>query len=192
MMWEAMSAISTLVGTIVVIIAAIFAYFQLKEMTNARWAEAVTKVFDMLVTNNEISEARRYIRNNDLPNPGNASPEVYEQMWKVWVSFDNLGVMIVFKMLPEHLPLEMFHSTVIECWEKLEPHIIHERRERAKKGQHLAEKDQQHLARYQVFFEDLYHRSLDYKNKYYPEGSQQFRNPNDIPIQLRKKVRNTP
>lgn len=176
MSWDAISAISTLIGTIVVSVTAVFAFYQLKEMTSARWVEAVTKVFDMLITNDEASRARRYVRANNLPSPGQASPEVYEQMWKVWVSFDNLGVMIAFRMLPEHLPLEMFYSTVIECWEKLEPHIMYERRKRTQ--------------RYQVFFEDLYHRSLEYRDKYHPEGPQLLLDRNKIPIQLRRKGSN--
>jgi hypothetical protein len=173
MSWDAISAISTLVGAIVVSVTAVFLYYQLKEMTAARWVEAVPKVFDMLINNDDTSRARRYIRTHDLPSPGQASPEVYEQMWKVWVSFDNLGVMISFKMLPAHLPLEMFYSTVIECWEKLEPHIMHERSKRTQ--------------RYQVFFEDLYHRSIEYRDRYYPEDPQLRSGRNETPIQLRRK-----
>ena len=163
--WNVVIAASTLVGTVVVSVTAILAYLQLKEMTAARWVEAISKVFDMLI-NDEISKARRYVRTKDLPPPGTIEDEItnedYQRMYKVWTSFDNLGIMIAFNMLPEHLPLEMFHTQVIECWEKLEPQIHFERQRR--KGW------------YAHFFEDLYILCIEYRTK----------RQNNPPLKLRK------
>jgi hypothetical protein len=152
--WNAVSSISTLIGTIVVSITVILAYFQLKEMTAARSLEALLRVFDEL-TNEEMSRARRYVLSHNLPPPDQVSPEIYEQMHKVWVSFDNLGIMVAKKMIPEQIALEMFHDNVIQYWQKLEPYIQYERKKRKTK--------------YQIFFEALYHSSLEYRNKHYPE-----------------------
>ena len=148
--WTAVSAIATLVEATVVTVTAILVYIQLKEMAAARSLEALSRVFDT-VTTEEMSEARRYVLNQELPPPGEAPPEAYRKMHKVWVSFDNLGLLVDHRMLPEEIALDMFYDTVVECWQKLEPHIQHERDTRGTK--------------YQKFFEDLYHRSVEHSRK---------------------------
>lgn len=155
--WAAVSALSTLIGSLVVTITVILALIQLKEMATARTLEAFSKIVDIL-TSEEMSKARRYLMKNTLPTPGKKiSPKIYEQMHRVWVAFDNLGIMVAYKMLPERLALEMFYSSVIVCWEILKPHILHERESRK--------------ARYQIYFENLYERSVKYRKKYHPEES---------------------
>ena len=166
MSWELLANIATAIGLPVVCTAAVFAYLQLKEMAAARWTEATAKVFEMLIQDEETRKARRYVRTCQLPLPGEATEEQWNIMYRVWVSFDNLGVLVAHKMLPAHLSMEMFHGSIIECWEKLAPHI---HQERAARG-----------GRYQVFFEDLYCRSIEYRNSHYknPESGG--------PIRLRK------
>lgn len=156
MTWADLSNIATAVGFPFVCLAAVLAYLQLREMAAARWTEATTKVFEMLIYDEKTREARRFVRTSELPRPGHASKETFDKMYRVWVSFDNLGAMIVHNMLPEHLPMEMFYGSVIECWLKLAPHIKEERRHRG--------------AGYQIFFEDLYCRSVAYRDKHYRGG----------------------
>ncbi len=152
--WAAVSSLATLVGAVVVSIAAVLAYLQLREMATARSLEAFSRVIDGLTTE-EMSKARRYILSNNLPPPDEITPAMYDQMHKLWVAFDNVGIMVAFKMIPERVVLEMFHSTIIRCWQKLEPYILHERRKRK--------------TTYQVYFEDLYHRSIRYRDMHHPE-----------------------
>jgi hypothetical protein len=158
---DGVTAIATVISTLIVILAAVFAFHQLREMARARSAEAVVKIFEMMIDDVETRSARRYVRTHELPRPGKASEETFAKMYRVWVSFDNLGIMVFEGLLPERIPMEMFHTSVIECWEKLAPHIDHERNQRGK--------------RYQVFFEDLYCRSLRYQRKHYRD--QQDTNP---------------
>ena len=148
--WTAISAVSTLVEATVVTATAILVFIQLKEMAAARSLEALSRVFDT-VTTEEMSEARRYVLSQELPPPGEASPEVYRKMHKVWVSFDNLGLLVDHGMLPEEIALDMFYDTVVRCWQKLETHIQHERETRGTK--------------YQKFFEMLYHRSVEHSRR---------------------------
>ena len=98
--WTAVSAIATLVEATVVTVTAILVFTQLKEMAAARSLEALSRVSDS-VTTEEMSEARRNVLNQELPLPGEVSPEAYREMHKVWVSFDNLGLLMDYKMLPE-------------------------------------------------------------------------------------------
>ncbi len=53
--WEAISAISTLIGTLVVLVTAVFAVMQLKEMKRSRKLELMTNLFKEL----SASEARQ-------------------------------------------------------------------------------------------------------------------------------------
>ncbi|HKY55153.1 MAG TPA: HAD family hydrolase, partial [Anaerolineales bacterium] len=148
--WTAISSISTAIASIVVIIALIFTYRQIKEMVQARHLEALLEVFNKL-TPEDISKSRRYILTNDLPEPGSASPEVYEHMHKVWVSFDNLGLMVHLKMLPKEIALPMFYGQTIKFWNKLERHIQYEEYIRK--------------TWYQIYFKQFYELSREYALK---------------------------
>ncbi len=141
---------STIIGTIVVCITAILIFLQVKEMANARMMEALSSIFNSL-TNEDMSRARRYVLNHKLPQPGLTSLEDYENMHKLWVAFDNLGIMIEYKLIPKEIALKMFSHTIISCWHILKPFIIHERKKRN--------------AQYQMYFEKLYDDSINFRNK---------------------------
>jgi D-glycero-D-manno-heptose 1,7-bisphosphate phosphatase len=149
-LWTVISSISTAIASIVVTITLIFTYRQIREMVQARHLEALLEVFNKL-TPEDISKSRRFVLTNKLPEPGNASPEVYEHMHKVWVSFDNLGLMVHFKMLPKQIALPMFYGQTIKFWNKLEKHIQYEEYIRK--------------TWYQIYFKEFYELSYEYSLK---------------------------
>ena len=150
-MWEIVGGIASIVGTFGLIYTLWLLHRQLKEMSTARSLEAIARVFEYL-TSEDVSRARKEVLDGDLPAPGQVSLPHYEAMHKVWVSFDNLGVMIKHSMIPENIALDMFHTPAIRCWQKLEPYIQYERSTRPD-------------PRYQIFFEELYDRSLKYRQR---------------------------
>jgi D-glycero-D-manno-heptose 1,7-bisphosphate phosphatase len=146
----AISSFSTILASFAVIITIFFTYRQIREMVQARHLEALLEVFNKL-TSEDVSKSRRYILANNLPEPGNASPEAYEHMHKVWVSFDNLGLMVHFKMLPKEIALPMFYGQTIKFWNKLEKHIQYEEYIRK--------------TWYQIYFKEFYELSRQYSLK---------------------------
>lgn len=162
--WAAVGAISALISALSTLISFLFfsmtiilAYVQLKEMATARSVEALSGVIDKL-SSPEMSKARRYVLTEDLPPPEDVPSEVYEILYSVWVSFNQVGLMVAFKLIPERLVFEMYYGSIIRCWLRLEPYIQRERQTRR--------------GVYQKHFEDLYRRSVAFRDKYYPH--QQF------------------
>lgn len=148
--WNIVSSISTAIASAVVIITLILSYRSLKETVRARSLDALRETFQNL-TAEEMSVSRRYILNEDLPMPGKTSAEAYEHMHRVWVAYDNLGIMIENKLLPSEIALSMFHDSIIKCWQKLEPHIRYEEYKRK--------------TYYQIYFKKLYEASCLYAAK---------------------------
>jgi D-glycero-D-manno-heptose 1,7-bisphosphate phosphatase len=148
--WTALSSISTAIASLVVIIALLLSYREIREMARARSLDALLEVFKSL-TSEDTSISRRYVLTHDLPLPGEAPPEVYEHMHKVWVSFDNLGLMVHFEMLPKRIALPMFYGQAIKCWNKLEQHIRYEEYIRK--------------TWYQIYFKEFYDLSYQHSIK---------------------------
>lgn len=143
-------------ATPLVLLGALAAWRQLREMAKARSLEALSRVLDELSTP-EMSKARRYVLTHDLPPPGSVPEDIHQQMHMVWVSFDKVGLMVEFELIPSQLALEMYYGSIIYSWEKLEPYIRYER-ETLKR-------------RYQDYFEKLYDRALRYKAEHEPDCS---------------------
>lgn len=145
---QSWSNLAQILGALVVVVTVALGYIQLRAMRQDTKLGAVTKAFELLI-NEETSAARRHIRQTELPAPGAVDPKDFLQMYRVWVSFDNLGIMVAHGLLDEDIALAMFHESIVHCWERLAPHIDEERKSRD--------------GHYQVFFEDLYRRSLDHQ-----------------------------
>lgn len=145
--WTVLSSISTAIASVVVIITLILSYRGLKETVRSRSLDALRETFQNL-TAEDMSVSRRYVLTKDLPMPGKVSAEAYEHMHKVWVAYDNLGIMIHNKLLPREIALSMFHDSIIKCWQKLEPYIQYEEFKRK--------------TYYQIYFKELYKASCQY------------------------------
>jgi len=158
--WTVLSSISTSIASIVVIVTLIFAYRQIREMAHSRSLSALSEIFKHL-TSEDISVSRRYVLTHNLPTPGKASLEVYEHMHKVWVSFDNLGILVHFGILSGEIALAMFYDSAIKCWNKLEAHIVYERRVRK--------------AWYQIYFQEFANLSRRYAHKLARQKYSEFR-----------------
>ena len=106
----------------------------------------------------EMRGARRFVLNGKLPPLDKAKNHLgdYEILNEVWASFDHIGLLVSFRLVSKKMVLEMYYGTIIKCWEKLEPYIMKERRDR--KG------------RYQNYFEKLYKMSIKFRDKKYPES----------------------
>lgn len=143
-------------ATPLVVLGALAAWWQLREMAKARSLEGFSRMIGELSTP-EMSKARRYVLRHDLPPAGSVPEYIYQRMHMVWVSFDKVGLMVEFELIPSELVLEMYYQSIIDSWEKLEPYIRYER--------------ETFKRRYQEYFQKLYDRALTYKLKYEPDSS---------------------
>jgi len=148
--WTVLSYVSTAIASLALIIALLLSYRELREMARARSLDALLEVFKNL-TSEDMSESRRYVLTHDLPLPGKATPEAYEHMHKVWVSLDNLGLMVHFGMLPKRIALPMFYAQAIGGWNKLQQHIRYEKTARE--------------PCYQIYFKEFHDLSRQYSRK---------------------------
>jgi len=155
--WAIISSIATALGFIIISITAVVALFQFIEMNKTRTLEAFFRALDELSTP-DSSEARRYVYNHELPAPDQIIPgtDIYTTLYKVYLPFDKVGLMLHQKLISEKFVMEMYGESIIIIWKKLKPHILAERRRTQRE-------------RYQMYFEELYQRSVKYLEKYYPQ-----------------------
>jgi hypothetical protein len=152
---NALSAASTVIASIVVVVAAVLAFFELKHMARDATVSALSIVLNELGIQ-EVSRARHSLLTYPLPKVETLSDDKadYWRLHAVWTSFDKVGAMVHFELIPRDIILELYCESIIRCWHRLKPYI---ERERERLGH-----DQ-----YQKYFEELYHTAVEYKGETY-------------------------
>lgn len=145
------SVLNGSLATILVVISLSFVYGQLDEARKRGKFDATVRVFQSL-TDEGMTQARRELRaayrNGELLDE-KITPDLTNKMHKIWVSLDNLGILVAHHHIDYSLSMEMFHDQAIEFWCMLEKFILRERNHRR--------------TGYQIYFERFYKMCLDYR-----------------------------
>lgn len=154
--WSVAANISTVIAAIVIIVAAILALWQIRESRNARFLDGTMSIFEMF-DRRGFRELRRFVY-IDLPSePETITPEQLLKAEEVWVTFNELAVMLQNNFLHRNLMMQMYSDTYVRSWLKLEPHVLKARRDRNDPG-------------YMKPFQWMYEEAKSYRNaKGYPE-----------------------
>jgi len=151
--WSILSSITTMLGFAVLIWAAIVALSQLKEMTKARYLDAMMQVHEMLASE-EARNRRKYIYNKLKSKPERLTAVEREHVEQVSVTFDRIGNLVEYGLVPRDVLFDSHCEVIIRVWQKLEPYIMYHRQLIG--GRHVEH------------FEKLAVAARDYHSKHFP------------------------
>ena len=155
----------TAIATIVILLTAIVITYQVwlqkkinQLQTQNYQLEAFMKVLEE-INSQETRKARNAVfRLSDKLmvlyqslGPENIPEDVYENMQKVWNSYNHIGYMVNQGMVKEEFVIDVYSGAIIRSWVKLFPIIMNIRKVRGKE--------------FSRYFEELYIKSKNYKNQ---------------------------
>lgn len=161
--WSIISAISTTIQTVAVIITLIYAANQLRSMSKDRHLELLFKLHEMF-SEPKARAARYYIFSNFPLDTLELSEEEYKAARDTWNIMDQVGIVAHHNLASRELLLELFSLQTVRLWKKLEPHIHYYRGIRGD---------------FAVYFEELAKLSREYRKRKYNE---------DEPIFFKRKI----
>jgi hypothetical protein len=126
MNWEALSAISTVVGSTTLLITAVFAVMQLNELRRSRKLELMIKLFDELAS--QEARAQRVFIYAQLPNdPAQTTSDHFLVIDEVLAKLDMIWLLIDQGQLDRRYVFDAYGEIFIKLWQKLSPIVDYER-----------------------------------------------------------------
>jgi phage terminase large subunit-like protein len=138
--WEALSALSTLAGSVIVAAAAVFAIVQLRETRRATMAQALIRTFDEIYSpaareSRAILYGHGPLADGQLPNA-----ELARHLDEALAPLDRMQVMIDVGLLPPNTVLDLYGVMVIRLWRSCESLVAAERTRRGPQYRARAER----------------------------------------------------
>ena len=129
--WNAVTAISTLLGTTIILITAIFVLFQLREMKRATIAQAFFAIVSYLQTP-ECREARKILIKLDEKDFTKWTDEQIKNAEIACSTYDGVGILLRKKVIDHRMITAEYRNSIIRCWKHAQPMIESYRKERGK------------------------------------------------------------
>ena len=127
--WEALSAISAFIQTIIIIITVIFAVIQIKQSNKSHKLEISIRLFDELST--PISRKNRaFLYSLKDIDTSLLKTEEFLIIDEVLSSFDRVWILIENDQLDAKFVYETYGEIFIKIWDVVEPIVIYERTRR--------------------------------------------------------------
>lgn len=127
--WEAVTAIATVAQAIVVIVAAIFAYYQVREANRTR-RDAVALALIERLNDAEAGRRRRRIYAMSAKQVLRPSERELADMSQVANEFHALGFLLKRGVVDEATVLGLHYGAVTRAWSVLSPWIMEQRKRR--------------------------------------------------------------
>jgi hypothetical protein len=156
--WEIIAAISAAIQTLAIIAALIYTAIQVRSATSDRHLSFFFEIHRLISDRKAILS--RFIIFNELPSePGKLTKEQFLTARETWELMDYIGTVAHYNLASKKMIVEQYSLLIARLWVKLEPHILHYR------------KDRDELA---VYFEKLAKICLDYRRKKFREMTPPF------------------
>jgi len=156
--WNIITAISTAVQAIAVVIAILYAIAQLRESARARATEAMKQVFGVL-SSPEARNERKLVYHSAGTDFGKVPDEQLQHLWNVAISFNNVGLLIKRGFIPSEVVYDIYGDAAVRCWKVLEPLLEQTRIQRGERDP---------LPYYLKYFEELACDSERFLRRHYP------------------------
>jgi len=129
--WSMIGAISTACMALVILITAIFAVLQLREITKSRKVAAFMTLSQFL-QQDEVRKARRTLIGILGKEFEDWSKEEIEEAEKVCSTYDVAGIAVSKNLIEGDLVVNEWRDSLIKCWEAASPMIMEYRKKRGK------------------------------------------------------------
>lgn len=127
--WDAVAAIATAISTLVITVALVLAYLEIREIRKATYATAYKAAFDILQAE-EIRSARRFVfrelKDKDLKEWTEDDTRTAE---KVCYTYDGIGQMVRHGFLPKNSIVDSWGVSLRRSWDIVKPLVFSLRKE---------------------------------------------------------------
>ncbi|MFD9081628.1 DUF4760 domain-containing protein [Streptomyces erythrochromogenes] len=127
-MWAGVAAVSAAIGTIVVTVAASFAYSQIKEARRARHLSLLLSFQEKYHSPAARAFRHRLLSGEFGPpeefDPSRLNVDDFHSFWQLHDQLEMLGVLVDRGLLDFDLVLACFHRSPPRVWAAVEPYIL--------------------------------------------------------------------
>jgi len=123
--WANLANIASVVEAVVVIFAAIYGVFQLREAVKGRNLSATIEMIELL-GNDEFKDALANTVNLSKE-PSQLSAKEWKVITKVAYPINRVGALMSHKMIDQEIVLELYAETINSAWKMLKPYIEYRR-----------------------------------------------------------------
>ncbi|KYC43250.1 hypothetical protein WA1_14250 [Scytonema hofmannii PCC 7110] len=124
--WEAISAISSLIQTVVIIITVIFAVLQVRQTNRSHKLDVSIRLFDELSSPNSRKN-RTFIYSLKGREPSQLTTEDFLIIDEVLSSLDRVWILIQNGQVDNEFVYDIYGEMFLKLWGVLHPTVIHER-----------------------------------------------------------------
>ena len=125
--WSAVGALSAAMGTLIVAVAAVYAYLQVREAKLARNVETMLAVHQQYQTE-ELKDIRRRLYDHDLGDlsqlPGSSEQQALDDLLRI---MELLAIMVERKILDFKLVAAAYPHSIVRVWEEARPYVVNRR-----------------------------------------------------------------
>jgi hypothetical protein len=131
-----LETIMSIIGTVTIVVAAGIAVWQIREDTRARSLEGFLALAEKMKKDKEARKciydglAKIHALTDKEKQKLLSDPKLVSEIEKVCVSFDQMGVLIEHRLLPEDVAFSMYFDVILRTWYLVEPYVQAERERR--------------------------------------------------------------
>jgi len=129
--WSILSTVFSLIQTIIVIVAAVWAYFQLKEMKKGTIAQTFFSIVEV-VQEPRVRQARDILMTIKNQNYNQWTENERKSAEIACSTYDNVGILLKVEVLDFRMIIDHWHNSIMKCWNRAQPMINKYREERGK------------------------------------------------------------
>jgi Domain of unknown function (DUF4760) len=123
--WSALGALSAATGTLIVAVAAVYAYLQVREAKLARNVQTIFAI-DQLYQTEELKDIRRKLYNHELGDLSQLGTS--EQLDNLLRQVELLAILVERKILDFELVAAAYPHSIVRVWEETKSYIVNRRR----------------------------------------------------------------
>ncbi len=127
--WNAIAAISTLIASVVIVITALIAVIQLREMKRATIAQAFATILTYLRAP-EAREARRVLVHTEQADFSKWTDEQIQKSELACSTWDAIGILLRREVVDPKMVTKEWRDSITRCWEHAVPMTMEFRRDR--------------------------------------------------------------
>ena len=127
--WTVITSISTLVASIVIIVTALIAVYQLREMKRATVAQAFSTILSQLQAS-EVREARKTLIQINETDFSKWTPEQIQRAEIACNTYDCIAILLRRRVIDSKMVTAEWRTSITRCWEHAAPMVAAYRNDR--------------------------------------------------------------
>jgi hypothetical protein len=133
---EVVNAVATTVGSLAVVITAVFGLSQIRQLVKARHLDATVEISrewrNLASERHFVLNELRNVEAMRLKQFSNIPPDIEQKIVKLYGFFESLGVLIDHGIIEKDILFDLIGWSCVRSWEYSKPLLLHWRDERSK------------------------------------------------------------